>query len=64
MHAPLDSLSTTFINHMQRTIMGGQQAYLCGKLMVTCEASGAREHGVDVKSAPHTKHTASRKKLA
>jgi hypothetical protein len=29
--------------------MGGQQAYLCRKFMVTCEASGAREHGHDSK---------------
>jgi hypothetical protein len=36
-------------DHMQRTSMGGKQAYLCRKFMVTCEASGAREHGHDSK---------------
>jgi hypothetical protein len=34
---------------MQRTSMGGQQALLCRKFMVACEASGAREHGHDSK---------------
>jgi hypothetical protein len=29
--------------------MGGQQAYLGKKFTVTCEASGAREHGHDSK---------------
>jgi hypothetical protein len=29
--------------------MGGQQAYLRRNFMVTCEASGAREHGHDSK---------------
>jgi hypothetical protein len=29
--------------------MGGQQALLCRKFMVACEASGAREHGHDSK---------------
>jgi hypothetical protein len=30
---------------MQRTSMGGQQAWLCKNFIVACEASGAREHG-------------------
>jgi hypothetical protein len=50
MHAPLDALSSTFI----KTTCKGQawvgiKHKLCRKFMVTCEASGAREHGHDSK---------------
>jgi hypothetical protein len=53
MHVPWCIIGCPFNNfhqdHMQRTSMGGQQAWLCRKFMVACEASGAREHGHDSK---------------
>jgi hypothetical protein len=50
MHAPWCIIGCPLNNfhqdHVQRTSMGGQQALLCRKFMVSCEA---REHGHDSK---------------
>jgi hypothetical protein len=53
MHAPLDTLSSTFTKSI-RTSMVGSKHELCRNFMVACEASGAREHGQD------SRHEASR----
>jgi hypothetical protein len=50
MHAPLNALSSTFIKTTcKRQAWVGKKHKLCRKFMVTCEASGAREHGHDSK---------------
>jgi hypothetical protein len=42
--------------------MGGQQALLCRKFMVTCEASEAREHGHDSKQEASSGRTSNARK--